>query len=344
MFPTFSKFGDALDRADLGGWLMLLLGFIIIAATVFAPPFIDNLKLQAQNDVLRRQADILQLRHQNYLAFNRAVERGEPVLIQRIAWQQLHLKPVGTEPLERPDPRNVSKSIDAWMDPPISGIPLTAVTTPDTRLVRLLTGKTRPWVLAFGGWLLLMGAIVRPSLKDEDFDLSDTDSDDAGTVDATFAADAVEPVTESAATLANQSQQTFSPALLHVMQIVDALVQHKSQAHAPTESPTAATPVIVEALATPASAPAPMLLADVAPASPTPTAATEPMSDPVAVMQMDHLVEIEAPKAPMEPSAVTESAAEPAAEFNRQTVTPIESGPPAISVSHDPIPDSLFPV
>jgi hypothetical protein len=173
MFPTFRKFGDFLDRIDVGGWLMLSLGVFIIALTVLAPAYLDVRKLQAQHEVLHRQASLLLIRQQNYIAFARALERGDPLLIQRVSMQQLHLKPVGTDPLDDASAAPTSKSIDGWMNPQLDAIPISSLTLPDTRLVRLVTGPPRPWVLAFGGWLVLMGLLITPKFVARDLAVED---------------------------------------------------------------------------------------------------------------------------------------------------------------------------
>lgn len=164
MFPTFGKIGDAIERSGFAGWLLLMLGVGIIALTVLLPPWLENQRLLAQNAALRREADLLQLRHQNYVAFNRAVERSDPMLMQRLAMAQLHMKPVGTEPLDHRDVEKTSQVIDAWFAPQLPAVKVRRVGVPDTQLTRLIMGTTRPWVLAFGGWLMLLGIMIRPQI------------------------------------------------------------------------------------------------------------------------------------------------------------------------------------
>ena len=165
MLRLWRQFGDALDRSGLAGWVLLFCGFAIMAVTLLAPAWLDVQRLSAQVSVLERQEQLLEMRHTNYQAFVRAIERSDPMIMQRLAYHHLNLKPSGASPLDQ----NLAgvhsaQPIDRWMRPtlpPISDRTI-AIAYPDTRLVRLVTGATRPWTLAFGGWLVLMGLMVNP--------------------------------------------------------------------------------------------------------------------------------------------------------------------------------------
>ena len=89
MFRLWRQFGDALDRSGLAGWLLLLCGFGIIGVTLLAPAWLDVRQLEAQVSVLERQHQVLEMRHQNYRAFVRAVERSDPMVMQRLAMHLL---------------------------------------------------------------------------------------------------------------------------------------------------------------------------------------------------------------------------------------------------------------
>jgi len=42
-----------------------------------------------------------------------------------------------------------------------------AMLAADSKLMRLISGPSRPWVVAFGGWLLLMGLLLNPQHADD---------------------------------------------------------------------------------------------------------------------------------------------------------------------------------
>lgn len=167
MTHPWKQFANVLDRHDAAGWLLMLLGAAIVAATVLAPPWLDLQRMQKQDRVLQRRAHRIQLQQQNYHAFIRAVERADPMIIQRLAWHHLNLKPAGTHTIRPnvPVERGPIPSVHRWVRPNLPPLPTTseAAAIPETRLVRLLIGPPRPWVLAFGGWLVLIGLMVNPT-------------------------------------------------------------------------------------------------------------------------------------------------------------------------------------
>jgi hypothetical protein len=169
MVKELKQFGDAIDRSGVAGWMLLLSGFFIVAVTVLAPAWMDLKRIEAEVAVLDRQQQTLEMRHINTQAFVRAVERDDPILMQRLVWHHLNLKPEGAEPVElsitqesRPSP----PPIEQWVRPnlgPVDGAAAAVAPYPDSRLVRLTTGPTRAWTLAFGGWLILLGLLINPS-------------------------------------------------------------------------------------------------------------------------------------------------------------------------------------
>lgn len=171
MFYLFRKFGDLLDALDVGGWLCLGLGASIVAVTVLAPAWKENQRLRYEQSILHRQTVLMELKSENYGNFIQAVENNDPLLLQRLAWSQLQLMPAGSEPIEwiarNPLIRDVR--VDPWLEPSVAQLPPVeqAFQLPDTRLVRWVTGPSRPWVMAFGGWLILLGLLVNPRRPQE---------------------------------------------------------------------------------------------------------------------------------------------------------------------------------
>lgn len=168
MFRLVRQFGDLLDAIDLGGWLCVSCGVTILAVTVLAPAWLDVRQLRYERSILTRQAALLEARERNYETFVIAVERNDPMLLQRLAWRHLRLKPADAD-LPHPATRIQidNADLDEWMRPTASqAIPIAAVQPlPNTKLVRLVLGPSRPWVLAFGGWLILIGLLITPVPK-----------------------------------------------------------------------------------------------------------------------------------------------------------------------------------
>ncbi|MBI1369207.1 MAG: hypothetical protein GC162_11215 [Planctomycetes bacterium] len=194
MKRLFTQFGDFLDRIDIGGWLMLLSGFVIVSATVLTPAWRDVRALDRQRQLLDRQVTLLELEEQNYNAFVRAVQRDDPLLLERLAWHHLRLRPSGSEvvPVGSEIPARLP-SIAQWVQPQLDPLVLRDddPTHVDSRLIRLITGPSRPWVLAFGGWLILMGLLLNPTLES-------AIEDDAMLDDEPASQEAIDPTDASA--------------------------------------------------------------------------------------------------------------------------------------------------
>ena len=166
MVRALKQIGDTLDRFDAAGWLLLLAGVAVVALTALAPAYLDTRELAAQCRVMTRQARLLDGQHENYIQLVHAVRENDPLLIQRVAWQQLHVKPPGAKPLAwyYPAAAGPPPSVEQWVQPiaPPLRPEVPRLDHPDTRLMRLITGPPRPWVLAFGGWLILLGLMINP--------------------------------------------------------------------------------------------------------------------------------------------------------------------------------------
>jgi hypothetical protein len=171
MMRLLHNFGDGLDQIDIGGWMMLACGFVIVAATVLAPAWQDVCSLDVQRRQLRRQVALLQIQEQNYHALVRALDRNDPQLLQRLAWTQLRQQPIGGTLLMRTIVDTSVASVDQWVQPdplPLDTPHRDALLAGNSRLMRLIGGPSRPWVLAFGGWLILMSVLLNPKCEEAD--------------------------------------------------------------------------------------------------------------------------------------------------------------------------------
>jgi hypothetical protein len=147
------------------GWLFLISGIAILAATVLIPAMDDLSEARLQRDralTLERHRVERIARYQEYLS---ALEREEPSLVMALAESQLNQIPRGRQLIiEQPTPlvgaAAPSASVFADLEPP-------PPTLPDrVRVGSILERWTtsdamRPWLIAGGALCLLIGLLPR---------------------------------------------------------------------------------------------------------------------------------------------------------------------------------------
>ncbi|MFW6094785.1 MAG: hypothetical protein ACODAC_12495 [Pseudomonadota bacterium] len=175
--PSPSTAKSMLDRVlePLPGWLLLGAGLALVAAVVLTPAWLDYHKLAWQRQVLTAQSEHLAAQTERYDRFHLALVEDDPVVLERLAYVELGLKPVNKTPLlpnaprsshhhfaahgdagERtrpapiPPPAATTGSIDDWLLRPLPrvGHDLPPYQPPRTRLTRLATGDSRFVLLA----------------------------------------------------------------------------------------------------------------------------------------------------------------------------------------------------
>lgn len=188
--------------AALPGWVLLVCGVAVAGAAVLVPSWLEVRQLRWQQEVMEMQARQLQQQASGYERFREALAADDPVLLERLAFVHLRVKPAGVSPLVVPvsqrggpgvgvlrrgadhgampeltllDP---SASIDAWLHTPMprEGVDYQAYQPIQSRLVRLTTGISRLVLLvaglcfvAAGLWATPVGdqRDVRPELRRE---------------------------------------------------------------------------------------------------------------------------------------------------------------------------------
>ncbi len=158
-----------LDRIDVAGWLLLLVGLTIAAIVVAMPAWLDVLDLRAQHATLKSQADLIDRQCEDHRAFRESLSQNDPVLLRRLAWHHLALKPGNVLALDSTPEQAQQLSADQWRHPasmlsrpPAIPHPIPRSAHAQTRLARLVTGSSRPWVMALGLWLTFCGLFLRP--------------------------------------------------------------------------------------------------------------------------------------------------------------------------------------
>ena len=154
-----------IERSDLGGWLPLGGGLALIALAMLLPAWGDLHETRRQLDQLSvTLADQTERLHR-YQQLIVSVRNDDPMILQRLAWNELRLKPVGAEVLgEPPLDGRMAAVHERWVGGP------TAIALPapegDSKLERLINGPRRPMVMLAGA--LLIGFGLFTSLRDRD--------------------------------------------------------------------------------------------------------------------------------------------------------------------------------
>jgi hypothetical protein len=146
------------------GWLYLLSGIALVAATILIPAVrdLDDVRHQRDRALVLEEHRLERLRrYQGYLD---ALDRREPALIIALAASQLNQIPRGrTLILEGPE-STAAASVFAELEPPPPVLPERHY--PRSILFRWTTSERgRPWLLAAGGVCLLMGLLPRARLR-----------------------------------------------------------------------------------------------------------------------------------------------------------------------------------
>jgi len=145
------------------GWLYLLAGMALLAATIILPAMDDLQDVQIERDrmiaVERHRAD----RIARYRDYRDALDREEPSLVMALAASQLNLIPQGRT-LALQTPHLLTAPQRASIFPALEPAPLTM---PERRkagsLLERLTDSdfTRPWLIAGGALCLMLGLLPR---------------------------------------------------------------------------------------------------------------------------------------------------------------------------------------
>ena len=179
MVSPHSRLWQLLDH--LAGWLLLVCGMIMLNGSVLVPAWISAAKLANQRNVLEAQVRYLAEQEEAYRRFHQALVQRDPVLLQRLAYLHLGLKPVGAKLLQAsarlPSSDTFSRSmaqeawdstfapadigVGAWLDQPIPEPDAeTIVPKASSRLASVVQGPARVTLVASGLVCLVMGLIM----------------------------------------------------------------------------------------------------------------------------------------------------------------------------------------
>jgi len=186
--PTPYTPADAVIGGMLG-WLFIVVGSAMVAATALVPAYLDTLDVQEAREIEAARARMLAEERQRYEDFHQALVEEDPVLLERLAMTELRLKPTGTGLAERaafdplalvtdPAPGAIER---AMAEQPLMRSIENELSRPDlksqasfdvdierpkkTKVLGYVTGEMRPYVAGFGALLLLVGLWPRRGVE-----------------------------------------------------------------------------------------------------------------------------------------------------------------------------------
>ena len=154
-----------LEQADIGGWCLLIAGVGVLGITLLLPAWHELQIMDAQQDRLNGELADLAHQHVNYTKLIQAVQHADPMLLERLAWHELNLKPADAEIFDTDAPATTSSApaYQSWVNPQHDS-PRVAPTTPPASVAWLV--ERRPALMALA--IMLIGLGVISSLRSQD--------------------------------------------------------------------------------------------------------------------------------------------------------------------------------
>jgi len=179
--------------ARLPGWLFLIAGLAMIGAVVLTPTWLAADALAGRHALMAAQREAMLEHRERYQHFYTALKRGDPLLLERLAYEQLRLKPRDARPAfprRADDPGQAIPGggegragfragpsmipVTDWLARPLpqAGSDATIERPRQSMLTRIATGGSR-WVLLAAGLLCVAGGLLAGG-SSEDSVLSET--------------------------------------------------------------------------------------------------------------------------------------------------------------------------
>lgn len=177
------------------GWLFIVAGLTMIAVAMLIPPQMQLHELQQKVAALRLSEHRSHERLRAYSDFLATLEEEDEVLIKRLVAAQLNLIPRDEVPVLVA--ASAAEPVTTWIESTVRVPSLAPSEFPQTRLVDLVTGPDRQWVLGGSCVCLFMGILLGPGLGSRQRITGEDTEEDAGVVDSGHH---VEPGQDSAST------------------------------------------------------------------------------------------------------------------------------------------------
>lgn len=143
------------------GWLFLIAGLAMICAAVILPVHRQLHELRQQVASLEAEEQTSLGRLKAHAAFRDLLAQEDPTLMARLAASQLNMIRRGERAVL------IATTSDApltdWVDATVLPVKSDATPYPESRLVRLVTGDKRQWVLAASAFCIFAGLVLGPA-------------------------------------------------------------------------------------------------------------------------------------------------------------------------------------
>jgi hypothetical protein len=143
------------------GWLFIIAGLMMIAAAMLIPPQMQLHELRQKVGSLHVQEHRSHERLRAYSDFLATLEEEDQVLLKRLVAAQLNLIPQSEVPVLVA--ASAAEPVTTWIESTVRVPPHVTSEFPHTRLVDLVTGPDRQWVLGGACVCLFMGILVGPA-------------------------------------------------------------------------------------------------------------------------------------------------------------------------------------
>ncbi|WP_432797266.1 hypothetical protein [Poriferisphaera sp. WC338] len=158
--------------ASLSGVIFVLAGMSLLAMTLLTPAWLSCRELASRRDIMQAQLTNLQSLQDRYQHFQTSLENDDPVLIERLAFTELHQKPASSKILhvnlggsdytgQREANRAQGQSIFSWLSqyvPVEQQAQAPAYQPINSKLVRMTNRTNSRWLLlGFGVCCVFVG-------------------------------------------------------------------------------------------------------------------------------------------------------------------------------------------
>ncbi len=151
----WDKMTAHLDRIHAGPWIVLLAGVLLIAMTLLTPAWLDVHELRQQRQTIINEKNLLNQRLTNYNNFLIDIQQSDTHVLTNLAWHQLHLKPVGTQPARLPCSTEYS-NFNTLIAPDVAPTAfIDTLSLRHLRLARLTSGRSRVGLITIGAMLII---------------------------------------------------------------------------------------------------------------------------------------------------------------------------------------------
>jgi len=85
--------------AALPGWIMLVCGTAMVVVCLLGQSWLEQQRLMSHLQLIQQQARQMERQQVSYREFHQALKQQDPLLLERLAFYHLRLKPLNTQTL-----------------------------------------------------------------------------------------------------------------------------------------------------------------------------------------------------------------------------------------------------